>query len=355
MQTRSKRTIATPCVVRKRTARQTSAARFPLTATTAIGLFDRIPDDTIVFSILPILSFSASVALERCSKRLRGLLLRDKRERCDKWLVRDVLGIDDVVKCKRILEQLATMAEGAGAQVYKFSTSEVAASNLVESKSSLQEAVVCFAEHELSAEDMETLDHLELTPFEGGYWHGEVQGKGENRCVQFCLTHTHTHTLTPSGRSRINNSCPCCASPTGRAPPHMVARCERHARGMYERNAVYRFVVIRMLGLGYPFDRLRVVPGALALLCRVCVCTCAFVWMCMCAYVWFVMLVPKRETINHLEAGHQSLSTRGRPTTAKWRWRIATSLQCLALLLWNICLASTVEEDTRLSFLADSR
>ncbi len=56
------------------------------------------------------MGFPASVALERCSKRLRRILGRDKRHRCDEWLLRG--GIDSAAERAEVVAELRSIADG---------------------------------------------------------------------------------------------------------------------------------------------------------------------------------------------------------------------------------------------------
>lgn len=154
------------------------------------GSFDRLPDDVILFALVPLLSFSASVALERCNKRMRAILMRNKRARCDAWLLRDVLGLAEE-SCMHAQSELAATSV-SGVRVFHFS-SERRDPAFVEEAPSLAAAVASFAERQCNISGEGARETLDNTPYSEGYW--------------------------------TNTQCVCCAVPAGRVPPHEVERC----------------------------------------------------------------------------------------------------------------------------------
>lgn len=134
--------------------------------------FDLLPDDVIAFILVPRLSFAASVALERCSKRLQRVLGRTKRERCDAWLLRDVLRIKEA----KIEEALALLAKAArredGIEVFHFSSWGYTGEH-VAPRASLQDTLLTFIEAELNLETDGDPEHLANTRWKKGYWLAE--------------------------------------------------------------------------------------------------------------------------------------------------------------------------------------
>lgn len=216
MATRKKTTAShDPAPTAKRATRRTASdpSEPPRDGT---GLFEHLPDDVILSCIVPLLSFSASVALERCNKRLRGVLLRNKRTRCNTWLVRDVLGISEDA-CAPVLAELASVGKAEGSMgVFYFSSAEGGDPAFLEETSTLAEAVVALAERELSTKKDGCLENLDQTPYGKGYWVGdsddedededddedEADGEGEEKdrtapkCGS-CIPHYTHHTIRP--------------------------------------------------------------------------------------------------------------------------------------------------------------
>lgn len=192
------------------------------------GLFDRVPDDVILFSIVPLLSFSASVALERCNKRMRTILTRNKGARCDAWLLRDVLGLADE-SCTHALTELAA-ASVSGVRVFHFSSARDDPA-FVEEAPSLAAAVVSFAEKQCNVNGNGAREALEYTPYSQGFW--------------------------------TDTECVCCALAIQRAPLHQVERCKRHTGELYECSSVFRLVVLRRIWSKHAkYDTLNIVNGA---------------------------------------------------------------------------------------------
>lgn len=213
------------------------------------GLFKRLPDDVILFSIVSLLSFSASVALERCNKRLRAILMRNKRARCDAWLVRDVLGFSKDA-CLPVLAELASVGKAEGnLRVFYFSSAEGGDPAFLQEAASLAAAVVALAERDLSTEKDGSLETLEQTPYGKGYWVGDSDDEEEEednedkqeegstapKCgpdTPRTTHHTlHTHSIPIFYTTHdIHGHCAHLVKNWSEACLHLLRTCHHHAR-----------------------------------------------------------------------------------------------------------------------------